>query len=47
MVGGLLKAQDGGGDAGKVEIGVVVDERMTQQSDMQYQHLVREEDIAI
>lgn len=45
-VGGLLKAQ-GGGDAGKVEIGVVVDERMTQQSDMQYQHLVRDEDIAI
>lgn len=46
-IGGLLKAQAGGGDAGKVEIGVVVDERMTQQSDMQYQHLVRDEDIAI
>jgi hypothetical protein len=46
-VGGLLKAQAGGGDAGKVEIGVVVDERMTQRSDMQYQHLVRDEDIAI
>jgi hypothetical protein len=46
-VGGLLKAQAGGGDAGKVEIGVVVDERMTQQSNMQYQHLVRDEDIAI
>jgi hypothetical protein len=47
MVGGLLRAQDSGGDAGKVEIGVAVDERMTQQSDMQYQHLVRDEDIAI
>jgi hypothetical protein len=46
-VGGLLKAQAGGGDAGKVEIGVVVDERMTQRSDMQYQHLVRDQDIAI
>ncbi|TJV37778.1 MAG: hypothetical protein E5Y02_31855 [Mesorhizobium sp.] len=46
-VGGLIKAQAGGGDADKVEIGVVVDQRMTQQSDMQYQHLVRDEDIAI
>lgn len=47
MVGGLLKAQAGGGDADKVEIGVAVDQRMTQQADMQYQHLVRDEDIAI
>jgi len=47
MVGGLVKAQADGGDAGKVEIGVVVDERMNQQSEMQYQHLVRDEDIAI
>ncbi|WP_245279080.1 MORN repeat-containing protein [Mesorhizobium loti] len=46
-VSGLLKAQAGGGDADKVEIGVVVDQRMTQQADMQYQHLVRDEDIAI
>ena len=46
-VGGLLKAQADGGDAGKVEIGVMVDDRMNQQSEMQYQHLVREEDIAI
>jgi len=46
-VSGLLKAQAGGGDAGKVEIGVTVDARMTQQSDMQYQDLVRDEDIAI
>lgn len=46
-VGGLLKAQAGGGSADKVDIAVVVDERMTQQSDMRYQHLVRDEDIAI
>ena len=46
-VGGLLKAQAGGGSADKVDIAVVVDERMTQQSEMQYQHLVRDEDIAI
>ncbi|MER9399710.1 hypothetical protein NKI46_16505 [Mesorhizobium sp. M0615] len=46
-VGGLLKAQTGGGSADKVEIGIAVDQRMTQQADMQYQHLVRDEDIAI
>lgn len=46
-VGGLLKAQTGGGAADKVEIGIAVDQRMTQQADMQYQHLVRDEDIAI
>lgn len=47
MVSGLLKAQAGGGDADKVEIGVAVDDRMNQLSSMQYQHLVRDEDIAI
>lgn len=46
-VGGLLRAQSGGGQAGKVEIATIVDQRMTQQSDMQYQHLVRDEDVAI
>lgn len=46
-VGGLLKAQAGGGMADKVEIGVVVEQRMNQESEMRYQHLVREEDIAI
>ena len=46
-VGGLLKAQTGSGAADKVEIGIAVDQRMTQQADMQYQHLVRDEDIAI
>jgi hypothetical protein len=46
-VGGLLRAQSGGGQAGKVEISTVIDQRMTQQSDMQYQHLVRDEDVAI
>lgn len=47
LVGGLLKAQAGGSDADKLEIAVVVDDRMNQQSDMQYQHVVRDEDIAI
>lgn len=46
-VGGLLKAQAGGGDAGKVEISVAIEERMNQQAEMRYQHLVRDEDIAI
>jgi len=46
-VGGLLKAQGSGGDAGKTEITVAVEERMNQQADMRYQHLVRDEDIAI
>lgn len=45
LVGGLLKAQAGNAD--KLEIGVVVDDRMNQQADMRYQHLVRDEDIAI
>ncbi len=35
-LGGLLRAQAGGGDAGKVEIGVQIDQRMTQESDMRY-----------
>ena len=46
-VGGLLRAQSGGGQAGKVEISTVVDQRITQQADMQYQHLVRDQDVAI
>ncbi|HTV67569.1 MAG TPA: hypothetical protein VMF90_03435 [Rhizobiaceae bacterium] len=46
QVGGLLKVQSGG-DAGKVEISTIVDDRMNQQAAMQYQHLVRDEDIAI
>ncbi|MBX3577501.1 MAG: hypothetical protein KF723_09835 [Rhizobiaceae bacterium] len=46
-VGGLLKAQSGGGQAGKVEISTTVEERMNQQAAMQYQHQVRDEDIAI
>jgi hypothetical protein len=47
QVGGLLRAQAGGGDAGKVEIGIAVEERMNQRSDMRYQQMVRDEDIAI
>ncbi len=46
-IGGLLRAESNGGDAGKVEIGVSVEERMNQQAEMKYQHLVRDEDIAI
>ncbi len=46
-VGGLLKAQSGGGDAGKVEMSVVIDQRITDQQEVKYQHLVRDEDIAI
>jgi hypothetical protein len=47
MLGGLLKAQSGGGDAGKVEIGVQVDQRMTQESDMRYTHYVADEAIEL
>jgi hypothetical protein len=46
-VGGLLKAQAGGGDAGKVEMSVSIDQRITDQQEVQFQHLVRDEDIAI
>ncbi len=50
-IGGLLKAQSGGGDAGKLDIAVAVEPRMTEQSDQDggvaYQHLVRDDDIAI
>jgi hypothetical protein len=46
MVGGLLKVQ-GSGDADKVEIGTIVDERMNQEAVVQYQHLVRDDDVAI
>ncbi len=45
-VGGLVRAQ-AGGDADRVELSTVVDERMNQESSMQYQHLVREDDVAI
>lgn len=47
---GVLKAQSGG-DAGKVDIAVAVEPRMTeeaQQNDgVAYQHMVRDEDVAI
>ncbi|MBU0584486.1 MAG: hypothetical protein KKB66_19820 [Alphaproteobacteria bacterium] len=49
-LGGLMKAQSGG-DAGRVEISVAIEPRMTQQAIendvLAYQHLVREEDIAV
>jgi len=46
-VGGLVRAQAGGGDAGKVDMSVVIDQRITSQQEIQYQHLVRDEDVAI
>ena len=46
-LGGLLKAQSGGGDAGKVEIGIQIDQRMTQESDMRYTQFVGEEAIEL
>lgn len=46
-VGGLIRAQTGGGDAGKVEMSVVVDQRITAQQQVQFQHLVRDEDVAV
>ncbi|MCO5146410.1 MAG: hypothetical protein M9895_09575 [Aquamicrobium sp.] len=47
MVGGLIRAQSGGGDAGKVELSVSVDQRMTRQADMQYTHAVYDDHIEI
>jgi hypothetical protein len=46
-VGGLLKAQEAGSEASRLEIGVSIEERMNQRSEMRYQQLVRDEDIAI
>lgn len=47
MVGGLLRAQSGGGDAGKAELSVSVDQRMTRQADMHYVHEVYDDYIEI
>jgi len=47
LVGGLLRAQAGGGDAGKVELSVSVDQRITRQADMQYAGAVYDEHIEI
>ncbi|MEZ5783643.1 MAG: hypothetical protein R3D70_18930 [Rhizobiaceae bacterium] len=46
-LGGLLKAQSGGGDAGKVEIGIQIDQRMTQQADMRYTQFAGDEAIEL
>lgn len=46
-VGGLLRAQAGGGDAGKVDLSVVVEQRMTQQSDLRYTHAVLDDHIEV
>lgn len=47
MIGGLLRAQSGGGDAGKAELSVSVDQRMTRQADMKYAHEVYDDYIEI
>lgn len=46
-LGGLLRAQAGGGDAGKVELSVTVEPRMTQDAAMQYVHAVLDERVEI
>ena len=45
--GGLIRIQTGNDDAAKTEFSITVDERMNQQSEARYTHLMREEDIAI
>lgn len=47
LVGGLLRAQAGGGDAGKIDLSVTVDQRMNQQAEMQYQHVVLDDHVEI
>ena len=46
-VGGLLKAQAGGGDAGKVQLSVIVEPRMTQEAMLPYAHAVLDDRIEI
>lgn len=47
-VGGLVRAQEAtGGDAAKMDIGFAIDARLNEEAGMQYQHLARDEDIAI
>ena len=46
-VGGLLRAQAGGGDAGKVELSVTVEPRMTQEATLRYEHAVLDERVEI
>jgi len=47
LLGGLLRAQSGGGDAGKVDVSIVVEPRMNQQASLQYTHVVLDEHIEI
>lgn len=47
LVGGLLRAQAGGGDAGKIDLSVTVDERLNQQASIQYQHVVLDDRVEI
>lgn len=47
-VGGLVRAQEAsGGDAAKMDIGFAIDARLNEEAGMQYQHLARDDDIAI
>lgn len=46
-IGGLLRAQAGGGEAGKVELSVTIDQRMTRQAGMHYVHVVLDEHVEI
>ncbi|WP_187969907.1 MORN repeat-containing protein [Aquibium microcysteis] len=45
--GGLLRIQTGSDAAARTEFSVTVDQRMNQQSETRYQHLMRADDIAI
>lgn len=47
LLGGLLRAQSGGGDAGKVDVSIVVDQRLTRQADLKYTHAVFDDRIEI
>lgn len=46
-IGGLLKAQAGGGEAGRTEFSIAVDQRMTEQAGLQYTHYMDEQNILI
>lgn len=47
VVGGLLRAQSEGGEASRVDLSVVVDQRITLQSDLHYTHAMPEDRIEI
>lgn len=47
MIGGLIRAQGSGGDAGKVTFSATIDTRMTQQSTLKYTHEVLDDRIEV